>query len=568
MSTHSVHLTGQCLVAAFCALVLSASVQPADGAWSHMPDSTAAPDSTMRILVPAYFDPAGSDEWDLLVTESAAMPGRICAIADRNDGPGPSYDSAYAHAIARMHTSTGRVIGYVYTDYGATPPATAKADIDKWYSFYPSIDGIFLDCQAYQTGHEAYYVDLYNYIKQKNSSALVVSNPGINTLESYLVGNGQRASDVICIFENGSGFEGWTPSSWCSKYPDSSWCVLPYNTSWGGFPDRVRRAVALNIGWIYCTDGTLPNPWSALPPYFEAFCRFLRTGEVVAPPPTGQTAVTIDGHFSDWNGVPPLNTPPNPAPGGSPFPDAGFVNVWATNDTTNLYVSYQVAGALKESDYFYHVFLDVDGDTLATKSGYVYNDSAAIGAEFMVEGNYFYRYTGSGGGAWSWGSAAGMVKSDSAGRTELSIPLHVLFQNARREKVQLLFQSTLAVSPYTRMCVAPADYANQSYIYPLTRLTTGIQKHVRELPPFALSQNFPNPFNPSTVIEYSLAKTEPVRIDVFDLLGRHVSTVVEGIQAPGVHRAQFDAGNLASGVYFYVLRADGYRAVRHMLIEK
>ncbi len=545
-----------------CIIFVIVLLRPADGAFA------AVPDSTMRILVPAYFEPSGSEYWDLLVTEAATMPGRLYAIANSDNGPGASVDSAYAHVIDRMHGSGGKVIGYVYTDYGAISIDNVKSDIDAWYSFYPSVDGIFLDCQAYVTGKEAYYVDLYQYIKQKDSTALVVSNPGINTIESYLVYEGKRVSDVICIFENSAGFDTWTPSTWCSKYSDSCFYVLPYHTSWTDFPGRVDRAASLHIGWIYCTDDIMPNPWDVLPPYFHALCHYVATGEVINPPPSGTTVITIDGHFSDWQGIAPLNTPPNPPPGSSPAPDAEFVNLWATNDSTNLYVSYQVAGNIKASDYFYHIFIDVDGDSADSTTGYVYQDSASIGAEFMVEGNYFYRYTGTGGSDWGWGSAIGMVKSDSADRSEIKMPLSTLFRNTTNRSVKLLFQTNLASDPYTFMSIAPADYQHQCYSYSLVGLTGIQQTSTPRVQTYSLSQNFPNPFNPSTTIEYEVTKTGPVQIDVFNVLGQHIATLVNEIQTAGTHRIRFHAADLASGTYFYSLQAGGFKAVKRMLLLK
>ena len=230
---------------------------------------------SMKVLVPAYFDPSSSDYWHKLEAQAAMKPNQIYAIANKANGPGSKYDTSYAIVINNMHSNNGRVIGYVWTNYGAISLNIVKKDIDSWYSFYPSIDGIFLDGQASQTGKEDYYLELYNYIKQKNSTSLVVSNPGINTIENYLIYNGQRVSDVICIFENYEGFDTWKPASWCKKYSNDNFYVLPYNSGPSQYINRVNRAASLNIGWIYCTDDNGANPWDVLPSYFEDFCNYL-----------------------------------------------------------------------------------------------------------------------------------------------------------------------------------------------------------------------------------------------------------------------------------------------------
>ena len=68
---------------------------------------------------------------------------------------------------------------------------------------------------------------------------------------------------------------------------------------------------------------------------------------------------------------------------------------------------------------------------------------------------------------------------------------------------------------------------------------------------FDLEQNFPNPFNPATQIGYSLQESMRVRLRVYDLLGREVATLVDGLQSAGNHEVTFNAGNLPSGLYMY-----------------
>lgn len=85
---------------------------------------------------------------------------------------------------------------------------------------------------------------------------------------------------------------------------------------------------------------------------------------------------------------------------------------------------------------------------------------------------------------------------------------------------------------------------------------------------FSLMQNFPNPFNPETVIEYELAKGSDVVVEVFDILGRKCFTLVEQYQPVGKHRVSFDGHELSGGVYFYRLTADGFVQTRKMVLLK
>ncbi|NNE70611.1 MAG: T9SS type A sorting domain-containing protein, partial [Rhodothermales bacterium] len=85
---------------------------------------------------------------------------------------------------------------------------------------------------------------------------------------------------------------------------------------------------------------------------------------------------------------------------------------------------------------------------------------------------------------------------------------------------------------------------------------------------FELHANYPNPFNPATTIRYDVSANEMVRLEVFDVLGRKVSTLVNTQQAPGKYAVDFNARDLASGVYVYRLEAGAHVFTRTMLLLK
>ncbi|MEX0928113.1 MAG: T9SS type A sorting domain-containing protein, partial [Balneolales bacterium] len=86
---------------------------------------------------------------------------------------------------------------------------------------------------------------------------------------------------------------------------------------------------------------------------------------------------------------------------------------------------------------------------------------------------------------------------------------------------------------------------------------------------FELEQNYPNPFNPVTVIRYNLVEEVPVRLEVFDILGRKVETLVdEPGQRVGSYDVRFDGGGLASGIYLYRLQAGDYTQTGKMTLTK
>ncbi len=85
---------------------------------------------------------------------------------------------------------------------------------------------------------------------------------------------------------------------------------------------------------------------------------------------------------------------------------------------------------------------------------------------------------------------------------------------------------------------------------------------------FSLQQNFPNPFNPSTIIMYKLASDSHVTLQVYDVLGRLVNTLVNEDQRMGNYLIEFNGTRYASGVYFYRLQAGSYSVTKKMLLMK
>jgi hypothetical protein len=85
---------------------------------------------------------------------------------------------------------------------------------------------------------------------------------------------------------------------------------------------------------------------------------------------------------------------------------------------------------------------------------------------------------------------------------------------------------------------------------------------------FTLSQNFPNPFNPTTNIEYSIPINGQVSLVVYNTLGQVVTTLFDGIQRAGTYQATFNGSGLASGIYLYRLKAGNVSITRKFVLMK
>ena len=103
----------------------------------------------------------------------------------------------------------------------------------------------------------------------------------------------------------------------------------------------------------------------------------------------------------------------------------------------------------------------------------------------------------------------------------------------------------------------------------------GVDNEIVQLPKeFTLDQNYPNPFNPSTKISYALPTESRVKIQIFNVLGEVVTTIVDQVIVAGSHTIEWNASNLSSGVYLYRISAESvsdskqYNAVKKMILMK
>ena len=83
---------------------------------------------------------------------------------------------------------------------------------------------------------------------------------------------------------------------------------------------------------------------------------------------------------------------------------------------------------------------------------------------------------------------------------------------------------------------------------------------------YSLFQNYPNPFNPVTTIRFEIPKSERVELKIFDMLGREVATLFDKVAPAGIVDVDFNAGNLASGMYVYRIKAGDFIQTKKMIL--
>jgi len=237
-----------------------------NGAWSTpsapVTPSTApppppppAPSGGQHVAVPSYFYPG--TYWSQL---GAGAPTVGLAVVNPNSGPGAAPDPNYVAQVSQTRALGITVVGYVDTAYGSRSLATVEADVDKQYQWY-GVDGIFFDQVPSDCAEISYYQALADYVRAKTGTHEVVLNPGASTGECFM-----SASDVLITFEDTyANYVGWQLSGWETKYPASRFWQLVIDTSQTDLPNAIALSRSRNIGWVYVTPDTLPNPWDTLP---------------------------------------------------------------------------------------------------------------------------------------------------------------------------------------------------------------------------------------------------------------------------------------------------------------
>jgi hypothetical protein len=119
--------------------------------------------------------------------------------------------------------------------------------------------------------------------------------------------------------------------------------------------------------------------------------------------------------------------------------------------------------------------------------------------------------------------------------------------------------------------VTVVDNANASVscTFVINVTITGVEENKEQIPErINLFQNYPNPFNPTTTIEFATPRSEYVSLRVYDTLGKEVMEVFSGNLNAGTHSFNFNAQNISSGIYFYILKTSTFFEKKKMILLK
>lgn len=166
---------------------------------------------------------------------------------------------------------------------------------------------------------------------------------------------------------------------------------------------------------------------------------------------------------------------------------------------------------------------------------------------------------GSANGEYNWSSSQAFVDlvQEWIDNPEENLGLFLIGDESAGSTAKRFHSSESSVSSQRPMLVVQ---------YTTTATSTEEESRLPEA--ISLAQNFPNPFNPSTVIRFSVPQSMDVKLTVTDLTGRHVAELVNGRRAAGEYEAVFNASGLSSGVYLYRLQAGNRLITRKLTLIK
>jgi hypothetical protein len=242
-------------------------------------------DEQLRLLVPAYFYPAGEakDDWNRMIADGAKAPMTI--IVNPASGPGDAVDANYEAVIDRCDKAGVAMLGYVDADYGKRSLEAMLRDVDTWRRLYPKVTGLFLDQTPSDVGALEKIRAVRRFAVETNPAAVVLGNPGVECDPNYF---GRSALDAACLFENSSSMKTKPFSDWTKALEPRRVAVIYHTCDETSMRRTLAAAAGLNeptekaddpsvkdlfrdrSGYYFATDDVMPMPYGRLPKYWDA----------------------------------------------------------------------------------------------------------------------------------------------------------------------------------------------------------------------------------------------------------------------------------------------------------
>jgi hypothetical protein len=227
------------------------------------PTTSSSTITCQSIAIPAYFNPTDKDDpWS---TAPEATPGVGLMIANPDNGPGAAATTAYSGAISNARAEGVTIFGYVSTSNATASLATVESTINAWKTMY-GVTNIFFDQVTTGAGTESYYQTLSTYVHKQSGGSTTILNTGGVPNQSYM-----NAGDIIVSFEGDySKYLNTTFPSWMNNYSSNHFYNIIYNVpTQSDMSTVLMQSEVNNIGYIYVTNGTAPNPFGSLPSYLS-----------------------------------------------------------------------------------------------------------------------------------------------------------------------------------------------------------------------------------------------------------------------------------------------------------
>ncbi len=250
-----------------CLAGLPASVSRSDDGNRHRPS----------LLVPAYIYPGGPglEAWQQLAKDARTTNVEI--ILNPASGPGEKRNPSFVKLVGNIRKAGGKVLGYVPTKYGKRDLAEVERDVRTYLKFY-EVDGFLLDEMAGTKEFLPYYRKTHRLIKELQPALRIVANPG----QPYIDEGYMKTADCLLLFEGNpdafAKYKPLVPSPWIKRYPPNRFGVTVHTVRTAADMRRtIEQANQTRAGWVFITDRLMPNPYDALPTYWDEEVRECET---------------------------------------------------------------------------------------------------------------------------------------------------------------------------------------------------------------------------------------------------------------------------------------------------